>query len=68
MKEEHWKHLGDLQRTFIELSTDKYVKGQNEHGGELWSKTGLIDMAIDEAIDQVVYLLTLKQQLESHES
>jgi hypothetical protein len=27
-------------------------------------KPGLLDMAIDEAIDQVVYLLTLKEQLD----
>lgn len=42
----------------------KYMAGQKEHGGELWRKRGLIDFAIEEAIDQAVYLLTLKQQLE----
>lgn len=41
----------------------KYLKGQKEHGGELWRKRGIIDMAIEEAIDQAVYLLTLKEQL-----
>ena len=45
----------------------KYRVGQREHGGQLWTKPGLLDMAIDEAIDQVVYLLTLKQQLEHPE-
>jgi len=43
----------------------KYVTGQKEHGGNLWEKEGLLDMAIDEAIDQVIYLLTLKKQLEN---
>jgi len=42
----------------------KYGAGQKEHGGFLWKKPGIIDMAIEEAIDQVIYLLTLKEQLE----
>jgi hypothetical protein len=44
----------------------KYRKGQEEHGGlltELTSET-LCDHAIEEAIDQVVYLLSLKDKLE----
>lgn len=41
----------------------KYLRGQAEHGGQLWQKSGLLDMAIDEAIDQVIYLLTLREQL-----
>ncbi len=45
----------------------KYRAGQVEHGGKLWTKPGIIDMAIEEAIDQVIYLLTLKQQLENPE-
>ena len=40
----------------------KYRKGQAEHGGQLWLNPSLLDNAIDEAIDQVVYLLTLKEQ------
>ena len=64
MKEEHYDHLDGLIDDFIDLCTEKYIKGQKEHGGRLWEEEGLLDMAIDEAIDQVVYLLTLKQQLE----
>lgn len=45
------------------LIVEKYVRGQREHGGELWRKQGIIDMAIDEAVDQVIYLLTLRDQL-----
>lgn len=41
----------------------KYAAGQAEHGGQLWRKTGIIDMAIEEAVDQVIYLLTLRDQL-----
>lgn len=58
------EHLEFIQDEFADLVEDKYRKGQKEHGGNLWEKEGLLDMAIDEAIDQVVYLLTLKQQFE----
>ncbi len=44
---------------------DKYEIGQKEHGGNLWEKDTLflVDQAIDEAIDQVVYLTTLRDKL-----
>ena len=63
MTEEHADHLKKLIKEFDRLASDKYIKGQIQHGGSLWEKEGLLDMAIDEAIDQVIYLLTLKQQL-----
>lgn len=64
MTNEQNSHLNSLVAVFTELVTKKYTAGQKEHGGDLWKKKGLIDMAIDEAIDQVVYLLTLKKQIE----
>lgn len=57
-------HLVRLQKEVIGRIGTKYVAGQAEHGGDLWTKEGILDMAIDEAIDQVVYLLTLKEQME----
>ena len=66
MTDEHSHHLHKIGVEFIQLLNDKYAKGVKEHGGKLWEKKGLIDMAIDEAIDQVVYLMTLKQQLEEN--
>lgn len=45
------------------LILKKYRLGQKEHGGQLWRKRHLIDHAIDEAVDQVIYLLTLRDQL-----
>jgi hypothetical protein len=58
-------HLLNIKREFYRLVDDKYRKGVKEHGGNLWKvKTSkILDYAIDEAIDQVVYLLTMKQQL-----
>lgn len=56
-------HATDLAQEAATLIRAKYEAGQREHGGELWRKTGIIDMAIDEAVDQIVYLLTLRDQL-----
>lgn len=45
----------------------KYRQGDREHGGAglmAMPPRLLLDHAIDEAIDQVVYLLTLKRKLQ----
>lgn len=56
------RHVELIGREFCKLMADKYIKGQKEHGGNLWDKSDgeLLDNAIDEAIDQVVYLLTIR--------
>jgi hypothetical protein len=58
-------HLEFLKRRFADIVDPKYRKGAKEHGGNLWQMGNekLLDCAIDEAIDQLVYLLTLKVQL-----
>lgn len=58
-------HLQSIKDEFSRLVDPKYRKGQAEHGGDLFSLTemSLLNMAIDEAVDQVVYLLTLRNQL-----
>lgn len=61
------EHANQLAKDAAKRILIKYRAGQKEHGGQLWTKAGLLDMAIEEAIDQVVYLLTLKQQLEHPE-
>jgi uncharacterized protein (DUF2249 family) len=64
------KHEQDLHRQqliaqFSEIMSKKYEIGAKEHGGNIWelSTEKLLDEAINEAIDQVVYLLTLKANL-----
>ena len=59
------EHLLALKREFITLVDKKYREGQKEHGGNLEDKSSeeLLDCAINEAIDQVVYLLTLKNKI-----
>lgn len=55
-------HVNQLARDFVEAMVAKYSAGQVEHGGNLWEmdEDRLLDHAINEAIDQVVYLLTIK--------
>ncbi len=55
-------HLRAVKDEFTALVDAKYRKGQQEHGGDLFRRSceELLDMAIDEAVDQVVYLLTLR--------
>lgn len=61
------EHANQVAKEAARLILVKYKAGQKEHGGMLWTKPGIIDMAIDEAVDQVIYLLTLKHQLEHPE-
>lgn len=59
------KHVVGLSREFNAMMITKYTKGQAEHGGHLWEmdSQALLDEAINEAVDQVVYLLTLRRKL-----
>lgn len=58
-------HLNRLKQKFNDEVDSKYRKGQAEHGGDLTSKTALqlLDMAIEETIDQFVYLSTLRENI-----
>ena len=61
MSPEQESHLARIKQKTLQLLDRKYRKGQAEHGGNLW-EINLLDAAIDEAIDQVTYLLALKEQ------
>ena len=58
-------HLDGLKREFCTDLDAKYRAGQEEHGGRIWEKRGMLEHAIEEAIDQVVYLYTLRAQLKA---
>lgn len=64
MTPEQEAHLQLIKDSFVSAVDKKYRHGQQEHGGDLWLKKGLIDMAIEEALDQVVYLVSLKKQID----
>ena len=59
------KHLQSIKTDFSKLVDAKYRAGQEEHGGDLFDKPllELVDNSIDEAVDQVVYLLTLRNKI-----
>lgn len=59
------KHLRSIILTSANLISKKYRKGAKEHGGNLLDKAGIIYMAIEEAVDQIIYLLTLKEQIDT---
>jgi hypothetical protein len=58
-------HLARVKVEFLALVDAKYRAGAAEHGGELLALPDLtvLDLAIEEAVDQVVYLLSLKEKL-----
>jgi hypothetical protein len=65
MTNDQERHLNYIKEQF-ELQVDsKYRKGQEEHGGDLWELDllSLLDNAIQEAIDQFTYLMTIRQKL-----
>lgn len=62
MDAQHEAHLGRIIKQFSDEVSAKYRKGQAEHGGNLWQKPGMLDYAIEEALDQVVYLFTMREQ------
>lgn len=55
-------HVNGIAKEFCDVMAKKYASGQAEHGGNLWDLTEdqLLNNAIEEAIDQVVYLITIR--------
>ena len=58
-----YEHISHIQTEFDALMPPKYEVGIKEHGGHLWEKP-LEREALSEAIDQVVYLITLRDQID----
>jgi hypothetical protein len=56
-------YLANLKSEFTADLDAKFRAGQIEHGGNIWEKPGMLEHAIEEAIDQVVYLYTLRDQV-----
>lgn len=65
MTEEQHEHLNKIRESIALRLEQKYTAGQKEHGGNLWDmpEEGLLDQAIDEAIDQLTYLYTLQDKM-----
>ena len=65
MNQAQESHLARVKEEFVALVDAKYRAGAAEHGGELLAlpRMTILDLAIEEAVDQVVYLLSLKEKL-----
>lgn len=67
MTETQKQHLNRILDTTHSMLADKYVKGAKEHNSELskdYTVEQILDMAIEEAIDQITYLLTLREKID----
>ena len=65
MTPEQIAHRAYIVKEAAFLINEKYAKGAAEHKTNLKEDTSiaqLLDFAIEEAVDQIVYLLTLKQK------
>jgi len=62
MTEEKIKHLLFILEKSAGLIRDKYKKGAAEHREILWKKPDLLDEAINESVDLLIYLLTLRHK------
>lgn len=61
------EHLKRIINGFIELISQKYLKGAVEHGGSLWEKKNLVGKAKEEVVDLYSYLDALEIQLDKLE-
>lgn len=57
MDQDHINHLNKIIEEFTVRATDTYIRGQREHGGNLWEKDNLPE-AVEESIDMFIYLIT----------
>lgn len=64
MTPEQEQHLQKIKDSFLQAVDDKYRRGQEEHGGNLWEIKSIIKMLKEEAVDLWVYAVTLEQQLQ----
>ena len=66
MNKDQEQDLSEIQGLFHSLVDEKYRKGAKEHGGNIWdiSIDQLAHEAMNEAIDQFVYLKTLHDKIQ----
>lgn len=64
MTDEQTKHVIGIIEDFKDKCFTKYRLGAQEHGGDIWNMPALklIEAGMEEAIDQYVYLYTLKEK------
>jgi hypothetical protein len=66
MNDDQRSHLAEIQLNFIKEHSAKFEKGAIEHQSELhkdFTKEQLLDFALEEVIDLISYLYTLRSKL-----
>jgi hypothetical protein len=63
MTDEQRQHIDAIVASFDREVRAKYEAGQREHGGNIWTKPGMLRHAKEEVLDLWVYLETLERQL-----
>ncbi len=66
MNKDQQAHLQRIHTQFLEEHTTKYIKGAKEHKTELhkdFTKEQLLDFALEEVLDLISYLYTLKEKM-----
>jgi hypothetical protein len=69
MNDNHKQHLDYILDNATNLISAKYLKGVKEYNSHLrddYTIAQLLDNAIEEAIDELTYLLTMKEKLNEH--
>lgn len=56
--------MDSISRKLSRDLREKYRAGQQEHGGDIWTKPGMLANATHEVIDLAVYLYTVREQLD----
>lgn len=65
MTAEQEAHLARVKARLVADLDAKYRDGQDKHGGDLWTKPGMLEQAYAETLDQAIYLLTAMEQRDS---
>ena len=68
MKKRQEEHLQRIKNQFVQAVDLKYRAGAEEHDGDLLDMPALqlLDEAIEENLDQFVYLTTLRDAIRDH--
>jgi hypothetical protein len=64
MTPQQQKHMEDALLSLAHNAITKYSKGQKEHGGNMWCKSGMLKNLENEVIDFVFYSATIREQLQ----
>jgi len=64
MESYDYDHLEDIVSEFEDIATELYEQSRESMESSYWLERDILDKAIDNAVNQVIYLLTLKHQQE----